>query len=77
MKVVARNLPVEEVDKYVQMFHHMDKDKNGHLSLDELLEGLHINGQPVPEPEIRMLLEAVSFLLISSISISESFSLLR
>uniref|UniRef100_A0A0E0QLV2 Calcium-dependent protein kinase n=1 Tax=Oryza rufipogon TaxID=4529 RepID=A0A0E0QLV2_ORYRU len=56
--VVARNLPVEEVDKYVQMFHHMDKDKNGHLSLDELLEGLHINGQPVPEPEIRMLLEA-------------------
>uniref|UniRef100_A0A0D3H2Q4 Calcium-dependent protein kinase n=1 Tax=Oryza barthii TaxID=65489 RepID=A0A0D3H2Q4_9ORYZ len=41
-----------------QMFHHMDKDKNGHLSLDELLEGLHINGQPVPEPEIRMLLEA-------------------
>uniref|UniRef100_A0A0E0LXH1 Calcium-dependent protein kinase n=1 Tax=Oryza punctata TaxID=4537 RepID=A0A0E0LXH1_ORYPU len=58
VKVVARNLPVEEVDKYVQMFHHMDKDKNGHLSLDELLDGLHINGQPVPEPEIRMLLEA-------------------
>uniref|UniRef100_A0A0D9XAC1 Calcium-dependent protein kinase n=1 Tax=Leersia perrieri TaxID=77586 RepID=A0A0D9XAC1_9ORYZ len=56
--VVARNLPVEELDKYVQMFHLMDKDKNGHLSLEELMDGLHINGQPVPESEIRMLLEA-------------------
>ncbi|KAL6644436.1 hypothetical protein ACP70R_016044 [Stipagrostis hirtigluma subsp. patula] len=56
--VVARNMPVEELDKYVQMFHLMDKDHNGNLSLEELMEGLHINGQPVPESEIRMLLEA-------------------
>ncbi|KAM0884191.1 hypothetical protein ACQ4PT_031141 [Festuca glaucescens] len=56
--VVARNMPVEELDKYVQMFHLMDKDKNGNLSLEELMDGLHINGQPVPESEIRMLLEA-------------------
>ncbi|RCV32094.1 hypothetical protein SETIT_6G230300v2 [Setaria italica] len=56
--VVARSLPVEELDKYVQMFRLMDKDHNGNLSLEELMEGLHINGQPVPEPEIRMLLEA-------------------
>ena len=56
--VVARNMPVEELDKYVQMFHLMDKDKNGNLTLEELMEGLHINGQPVPEAEIRMLLEA-------------------
>ncbi|EMS56778.1 Calcium-dependent protein kinase 32 [Triticum urartu] len=56
--VVARNMPVEELDKYVQMFHLMDKDKNGNLSLEELVEGLHINGQRVPESEIRMLLEA-------------------
>ncbi|KAL6900689.1 hypothetical protein ACP4OV_005365 [Aristida adscensionis] len=56
--VVARNLPVEELNKYVQMFHHMDKDHNGNLSLEELMDGLHINGQPVPESEIRMLLEA-------------------
>ncbi|CAD6245802.1 unnamed protein product [Miscanthus lutarioriparius] len=56
--VVARNLPVEELDKYVQMFHLMDKDHNGNLTLEELMEGLHINGQHVPESEIRMLLEA-------------------
>ncbi|RLM60394.1 hypothetical protein C2845_PM14G19740 [Panicum miliaceum] len=56
--VVARNLPVEELDKYVQMFRLMDKDQNGNLSLEELMDGLHINGQPVPESEIRMLMEA-------------------
>uniref|UniRef100_J3MUV8 non-specific serine/threonine protein kinase n=1 Tax=Oryza brachyantha TaxID=4533 RepID=J3MUV8_ORYBR len=56
--VVARKMPVEELDKYVQMFHLMDKDKNGHLSLEELMDGLHINGEPVPESEIRMLLDA-------------------
>jgi len=56
--VVARSLPVEELDKYVQMFRLMDKDQNGNLSLEELMDGLHINGQPVPESEIRMLMEA-------------------
>jgi calcium-dependent protein kinase len=66
--VVARNLPVEELDKYVQMFHIMDKDHNGNLTLEELMEGLHINGQPVPESEIRMLLEAVSALLGCSVA---------
>jgi len=53
--VVARSLPVEELDKYVQMFRLMDKDQNGNLSLEELMDGLHINGQAVPESEIRML----------------------
>ncbi|CAL5000817.1 unnamed protein product [Urochloa decumbens] len=56
--VVARSLPVEELESYMKMFRIMDKDKNGNLSLEELMEGLHINGQPVPEPEIRMLMEA-------------------
>ena len=40
------------------MFRLMDKDQNGNLSLEELMDGLHINGQPVPESEIRMLMEA-------------------
>jgi calcium-dependent protein kinase len=42
------------------MFQMMDNDKDGNLTLDELKEGLQINGHPVPEAEIKMLLEAVS-----------------
>ncbi|PNT64929.1 hypothetical protein BRADI_4g35100v3 [Brachypodium distachyon] len=56
--IVAKNLPVEEINNYTQMFHTMDKDKNGSLTLEELKEGLWINGHPVPETEIHMLLEA-------------------
>uniref|UniRef100_A0A0D9XFK9 Calcium-dependent protein kinase n=1 Tax=Leersia perrieri TaxID=77586 RepID=A0A0D9XFK9_9ORYZ len=58
MKVVAKNLPVEEIDKYTQMFHMMDKDNSGNLTLENLELGLQINGHPVPEAEIKMLLEA-------------------
>ncbi|KAK3132959.1 hypothetical protein QOZ80_6AG0530080 [Eleusine coracana subsp. coracana] len=56
--VVAMNLPAEEIDKYNEMFQKMDKDKDGNLTLEELKEGLQINGHPVPEAEIKMLLEA-------------------
>jgi calcium-dependent protein kinase len=60
MKVVAMNLPAEEINTYTQMFQMMDKDKDGNLTLEELKQGLQINGHPVPEAEIKMLLEAVS-----------------
>lgn len=60
MKVVAKNLPSEEIENYTQMFQMIDKDKDGTLTLEELKEGLRINGHPVPETEIQMLLEAVS-----------------
>ncbi|KAF0914086.1 hypothetical protein E2562_026496 [Oryza meyeriana var. granulata] len=56
--VVAKNLPVEEIDKYTQMFHMMDKGNSGNLTLEDLKFGLQINGHPVPETEIKMLLEA-------------------
>ncbi|GJM99232.1 hypothetical protein PR202_ga16315 [Eleusine coracana subsp. coracana] len=49
---------LEEIDKYNEMFQKMDKDKDGNLTLEELKEGLQINGHPVPEAEIKMLLEA-------------------
>jgi len=59
---------VEEIDKYTQMFNTMDKDNDGNLSLEELKEGFRINGQPVPEEEIKMLLEAVSASIINRYS---------
>ena len=58
--MVVDHLPVEEVDGIKKMFSMMDTDKNGTLTLEELKEGLHIIGEPVPEPEVKMLLEAVS-----------------
>lgn len=43
------------------MFHDMDKDKNGALSFEELKDGLtSIGDQPVADPDIQMLMEAVS-----------------
>lgn len=55
---------MEEVTSLKQMFHMMDKDKNGHLTFEELKEGLHINGERVPEPDLQMLMEAVSLLML-------------
>ncbi|ONM56361.1 Calcium-dependent protein kinase 24 [Zea mays] len=56
--VVAMNLPMEEIGKFKEMFHTMDKNKDGSLSLEELKEGFRINDHPVPEEEIKMLLQA-------------------
>jgi calcium-dependent protein kinase len=58
--VVASQLPLEQVNDIKQIFHMMDKDKNGNLSFEELKEGLQNIGEGVAEPDIQMLLEAVS-----------------
>ncbi|CAL9115883.1 unnamed protein product [Musa acuminata subsp. burmannicoides] len=58
LRVVAEQLPIEEVANIKKIFYMMDKDKNGTLTLEELKEGLHIIGNPVPEPDVKMLLEA-------------------
>ncbi|RRT51905.1 hypothetical protein BHE74_00051493 [Ensete ventricosum] len=61
-QVVAEQLPIEEAANIKKIFCMMDKDKNGTLTFEELKEGLHIIGNPVPEPDIKMLLEVVSIL---------------
>lgn len=38
----------------------MDTDKNGNLSFQELKDGLHMMGQTVAEPEVQLLMNAVS-----------------
>ncbi|KAK8960771.1 Calcium-dependent protein kinase 8 [Platanthera guangdongensis] len=58
LRIVAEQLPSEEINGIKQVFHMMDKDKNGTLTLEELQEGFHEIGQPVLEPDVRMLLEA-------------------
>ncbi|XP_058202051.1 calcium-dependent protein kinase 24-like [Rhododendron vialii] len=61
LRVVADNLPQEEVAGIKQVFHMMDTDKNGNLSFEELKDGLHMIGQPVADPEVQMLMDAADF----------------
>lgn len=69
--MVADNLPQEKVAGIKQMFHMMDTDKNGNLTFEELKHGLHRMGQPVADPDVQMLMDAVSklFNLYSLVSI--------
>lgn len=61
LQVVADNLPLDQVHGIKQMFYMMDTDKNGNLSFQELKDGLHMMGQTVAEPEVHLLMDAVSF----------------
>lgn len=60
---MADNLPVEQLDGIKQMFHMMDKDKNGNLSFEELRDGLSRIGHTLPDPDVQMLMDAVSLWL--------------
>ncbi|KAI3459755.1 hypothetical protein Pfo_016418 [Paulownia fortunei] len=56
--VVADNLPDDQVHGIKQMFHMMDTDKNGNLNFEELKDGLYMFGQPVPDHDVQLLLDA-------------------
>lgn len=60
LQLVAGNLPDDQVARLKQMFRMMDTDKNGNLNFQELKDGLCMIGQPVPDHDVQMLLEAVS-----------------
>lgn len=61
--MVAASLPAEEVHGIKEMFHMMDTDKNGNLTFEELKLGLNTTGQHVPDPDVQMLIDAVSLLI--------------
>ena len=68
--MVADNLPNEQRDGIRQIFHMMDTDKNGNLSFEELKDGLHKIGHPVADPDVKMLIEAVScFFFLGGVSL--------
>ncbi|KAK4483389.1 hypothetical protein RD792_010575 [Penstemon davidsonii] len=58
LRVVADNLPDDQVGRIKEMFHMMDTDKNGNLNFQELKDGLNMIGQPVPDPDVQLLLDA-------------------
>ncbi|KAK6122860.1 hypothetical protein DH2020_043386 [Rehmannia glutinosa] len=61
LRVVADNLPDDQVHGIKQMFHMMDTDKNGNLNFQELKDGLYMFGQPVPDHDVQLLLDAADF----------------
>ncbi|GLT66246.1 hypothetical protein SLA2020_386210 [Shorea laevis] len=58
LRVVAENLPDEQIYGIKQTFDMMDTDKNGNLSFEELKEGLHMIGHPVGDPDVQLLMNA-------------------
>ncbi|CAN6826343.1 unnamed protein product [Brassica oleracea] len=58
LRVVADNLPNEEIESIIQMFQTMDTDKNGHLTFEELRDGLKKIGQVCPDDDVKMLMDA-------------------
>jgi calcium-dependent protein kinase len=61
MRVIAEHLSVEEVEVIKDMFALMDTDNNGRVTLQELKDGLTKVGSKLAEPEMELLMEAVSF----------------
>ncbi|KAF2322151.1 hypothetical protein GH714_007916 [Hevea brasiliensis] len=71
LRVVADNLPDEQVDGIKQMFYMMDTDNTGDLTFEELKNGLHHIGQPLPDPDVRMLMDAADIDGNGTLSIEE------
>lgn len=57
---MAEYLPTEELEAIRELFHMLDTNKDGHLTIDELRKGLRVIGQNVSETDVDMLMEAVS-----------------
>ncbi|GAB4850785.1 Calcium-dependent protein kinase 24 [Ancistrocladus abbreviatus] len=58
LRVVADNLPDQEVERLRSLFHMMDIDKNGNLSFEELKHGLNKMGYPLSDTEVQMVIDA-------------------
>ncbi|CAN1315172.1 Calcium-dependent protein kinase 29 [Linum perenne] len=58
LKVIAENLPEEEIKGLKQMFKNMDTDGSGTITYEELEAGLHRLGSKLSEAEIRQLMDA-------------------
>lgn len=62
--MIAEHLSIEEVEVIRDMFKLMDTDNNGKVTFEELKAGLQKVGSQLAEAEMKMLMEAVSFLFV-------------
>eukprot|EP00775_Hariotina_reticulata_P005659 gene5659-5898_t len=57
LKVIAGNLPVDEIVGLKEMFMAMDKDNSGTITVDEMRDGLRSKGTKIPEVELQRIME--------------------
>lgn len=63
LQVIAEHLSVEEVEVMRDMFTLMDTNNDGKVTYQELRDGLRKVGSQLAEPEMKMMMDVVSFTL--------------
>jgi calcium-dependent protein kinase len=62
VQVIAEHLSVEEAADIKQLFDKMDVSKSGKLTFEEFKAGLRKLGNQMPDSDLRILMDAVSYL---------------